>query len=344
MAGGTRKCENDFSSNAQQLFNLRPGRGEGLGQASRASCRRPGPCRTGRRQLPPTNAAAPRTQATASRPRSTRSRLNPATNITLPSSCRAPSMTAIGAALRRNWSISCRKTCGPPETSATTTLIPPNFVAPASSPSTPTPSDFAPAAESFFACRNSLAIASTRSGTSSGVTRRAAAVRASAALHAAKMLQRRPAGQGRDPPRAGRHALLADDLQQADLRGVVQVRAAAKLLAEIADGNHPHHVGILLAEEHHRPRLPGLGQRHRRRADRLALENLFIDLGLDPGQLFGADGRRIGEVETQQVVVHLRALLQGVLAQVRAEGVVEQMRGRMGAADARRGAADRPGR
>ena len=149
------------------------------------------------------------------------------------------------------------------------------------------------------------------------------------------MLQRRPARQGRDPPDAGRHALLADDLQQADLRRIVQVRAAAKLLAEIPDGNHPHHVGILFAEEHHRPRLPGLGQRHRRRADRLALENFFIDLRLDPGQLLGADGRRIGEVEPQQVVVHFRALLQGVLAQVRAEGVVEQMGGRMGPADAR---------
>ena len=119
-------------------------------KASRASCRRPGPCRRRPPPLPPTSTAALRTQATASRPRSTRSRLRPATSITLPSSWRAPSRTAIGAALRRNWSISCRKTCGPPGISATTTLTPPSFTAPASNPSTPAPSAFAPPAAACF--------------------------------------------------------------------------------------------------------------------------------------------------------------------------------------------------
>ena len=80
------------------------------------------------------------------------------------------------------------------------------------------------------------------------------------------LLHRAAAGQGGDPPRAGRHALLADDLEDADLAGVGQVRAAAKFLAEIADRNHADHVGILFAEEHRGAGLAGLGQRHVRRS------------------------------------------------------------------------------
>ena len=69
-------------------------------------------------------------------------------------------------------------------------------------------------------------------------------------------------------------------------------------------------------------------------ADRLGRQNPLVHLVLDPNQLLLADGRRIGEVEPQPVVVDLRALLQGVLAEVLLQGVMEQVRGRVGAADA----------
>ena len=52
------------------------------------------------------------------------------------------------------------------------------------------------------------------------------------------------------------------------------------------------------------------------------------------GELLARDGRGIGEVEPQPVVVDLRALLLGVLAEVLLQGVVQQVRGRVGAADA----------
>ena len=65
-------------------------------------------------------------------------------------------------------------------------------------------------------------------------------------------------------------------------RRVRQMRAAAKLLAEIAHRDHADHVGIFFAEEHHGPGLAGFGQRHVRVADRLAGQNLVVHLVFDP--------------------------------------------------------------
>ena len=136
-----------------------------------------------------------------------------------PRPARLPSRTATGAALRRNWSISCRKTCGaagdlgdhhgrlaelrrrrpgaarrrPPRTSPPAARL---LLQPAATP-WPWP-------------RRDRALPRARPAS-------AAAVRGQGGLRAANVVQGRPAGQGRDPPRAGRHALLADDLQQADL-------------------------------------------------------------------------------------------------------------------------------
>ncbi len=108
-----------------------------------------------------------------------------------------------------------------------------------------------------------MASAATRSGTSASGAFERGGRRGQRRFHLAGMLQRLAAGERRDPPRAGRDALFADDLEQADLAGVVQVRAAAQLLAELAHRDHPHDVRILLAEEHHRAGLAGLGDRQR---------------------------------------------------------------------------------
>ena len=63
----------------------------------------------------------------------------------------------------------------------------------------------------------------------------------------------------------------------------------------------------------------------------------------DGRQLLGRHGRHVGEVEPQPVVVHLRALLLGVRAQVLLQGVVQDVRRRVGAADALPALRDRRG-
>ena len=117
------------------------------------------------------------------------------------------------------------------------------------------------AASCFFKSRSSLTTAATRSGTSVAGTRNMAAVSASAVSCSRTRSSAAVPVKAVIAARAGRHALLADDLEQADLAAVVQVRAAAQLLAELADRDHPHDVRILLAKEHHRAGLAGLGQR-----------------------------------------------------------------------------------
>ena len=85
-------------------------------------------------------------------------------------------------------------------------------------------------------------------------TRRAAATCGEELLFLADQVERGLAGQRRDPPGAGRDRLLADDLEQADLADVVQMRAAAELAGEVAHPNDADVLRVLLAEEGHRAR------------------------------------------------------------------------------------------
>ena len=62
------------------------------------------------------------------------------------------------------------------------------------------------------------------------------------------------AGERGDPPGAGGDRFLADDLEQAHLADIVQVRAAAKLAREVAHPDDADDVGVFLAEERHRAR------------------------------------------------------------------------------------------
>ena len=146
-------------------------------------------------------------------------------------------------------------------------------------------------------------------------------------------IQGRRACYGRDASRAGRYALFADDLERADLARVVQVRAAAEFLAEIADRDHPNHIGILLAEEHHGARLAGLGQRHVGATYRRTSEDPEVDFPLDLLEFLGLHSFGVREVEPQQVVVHFRALLLGMFAELGLQRMVQEVGGRMGAAD-----------
>ena len=120
----------------------------------------------------------------------------------------------------------------------------------------------------------------------------------------------------------------------ADLAGVVQVRAAAQLAAELAHRDHADRIGIFFAEEHHRAGGAGLGERHELPLDRLGGGDALGHVVLDRGEFLGLDRRRVAEVEPQPVVLDLRAQLLGVLAEVLLQGVVQDVRGRVGPANA----------
>ena len=150
----------------------------------------------------------------------------------------------------------------------------------------------------------------------------------------ADVVERRLARQGGDPPRAGRDRLLADDLEQADLADVVEVRPAAELAREVAHRDDADDLGVLLAEEGHRAERPGLGDRHGRPGDRLAARGrgrlTVSSIGAEP---VAADGLGVGEVEPEPVGLDLAAGLLGVLAQVGVQGVVQDVRRRVRPAD-----------
>ena len=92
----------------------------------------------------------------------------------------------------------------------------------------------------------------TRSPACAGGTLRAAATSASISSSWRISSRRRLAGERGDPPGARRHRLLADDLEQAHLADVVQVRAAAELARELAHPDDADVFGVFLAEERHR--------------------------------------------------------------------------------------------
>ncbi len=81
-----------------------------------------------------------------------------------------------------------------------------------------------------------------------------------------------------------------------------------------------------------------------RPAHRRGFEHLQVDGLLDRAQPLAADGLGIGEVEPQPVGLDLAAGLLGVLAQDAVQGVVQQVRRRVGAADRLRGDRRRPRR
>ena len=108
------------------------------------------------------------------------------------------------------------------------------------------------------------------------------------------------------------------------------MRAAAEFAAHPVHRHHPHHVGILLAEQHHRPGVPRLGQRQELRRDGHRREHVAVDHPLDRPQRLVIDGARMREIKPQQVGVDLRSLLHGVRAEVVLERGVQEVRGRVG--------------
>ena len=101
----------------------------------------------------------------------------------------------------------------------------------------------------------------------------------------------------------------------------------------VAHRDHADRVGILLAEEHHRARLRASASGsvfHLTGAPAATRSATSFSIA---ASLRASTGLRLREVEPQPVVVDLRALLLGVRAEVLLQGVVQNVRRRVGAAD-----------
>src|SRR6185369_16282026 len=103
---------------------------------------------------------------------------------------------------------------------------------------------------------------------------------AEVAFHAPHVVERDGAGDRLHAADAGGDAALARDLEQPDVAGARDVRAAAEL-ARAADVEHAHLVAVLLAEEHHRAELLRLVDRHHAHAGRLVAQHFGVDHALD---------------------------------------------------------------
>src|SRR5581483_7243666 len=160
-------------------------------------------------------------------------------------------------------------------------------------------------------------------------------LRAQLARHLAELLQllvdqaeRALAGRGLDAADAGRDAALGIDLEESDVAGARDVRAAAEF-ARGADVEHAHLVAVLLAEEHHGAGALRLLDRHDLRARRRVLQDLGVDARLDLADLLLAHRLAMREVEARLVGVDERAALLDVAAEHVAQRLVHEVRDRV---------------
>src|SRR6185312_10575655 len=158
----------------------------------------------------------------------------------------------------------------------------------------------------------------------------------------------RGAGQRLDAAHAGGDGALRDDLEEADIAGAADMRAAAQLDREGlermavhvglgAHGDDAHLVAVFLAEERQRAGLDRLLRRHEPRRHLAVLADAVVDLALDDADVLAREGARLAEIEAQPVGRHERALLRHMLAQAPAQCLMQQMRHRVIGAE--RGAA-----
>src|SRR6185436_1862821 len=133
---------------------------------------------------------------------------------------------------------------------------------------------------------------------------------------------------GLDAPYAGAGAggCLVDDPEPADLAGVLNVRAAAELLGELADDVDRHLVRLdgaelVLGAEHLR-----LLTRQHKALDIEAFGDLGVDDRLHARELLVGEALGVGEVEAQPLIGDVRAALVDVVAEDLAQRGTEQVR------------------
>ncbi len=142
------------------------------------------------------------------------------------------------------------------------------------------------------------------------------------------------AGDGLDTAHTARNGELAHDAQRADLRGIVEMRAAAEFhgvaLAHIDDADN---IAVLFAEERHRAETAGLRDGYFLHRDGEALEHGFVHHALDGGDLLGLHGGEVGKVKAETVGLNERTGLVDMVAENGAQRLVQQVGGAVGAHD-----------
>ena len=134
------------------------------------------------------------------------------------------------------------------------------------------------------------------------------------------------AGNGLDTTHACGNRSLTDDLERTGLRGVVEVGTAAKLDG-VAGLYHADGLAVLLAEQRHSALLLCLVDAHFLGDNRAACQNRIVYQLLDLRQLLGGQRCKVGEVEADMIVCGVGACLLNMVAEHRAERLLEQVGG-----------------
>ena len=145
--------------------------------------------------------------------------------------------------------------------------------------------------------------------------------------------QRRFARDGLDAADARLAAAFGDDLEQAGLDCVPQVRPAAELQREVAHLHDAHDVAVLFAEQHHRAHLLGFFDVLLERVNVEVVQNLLVDQAFDLAGLAAGQRLVVREVEAQAVRGDQRAALLDMRAEDGLQGLVQQVRRRVVALD-----------
>ena len=104
-----------------------------------------------------------------------------------------------------------------------------------------------------------------------------------------------------DAAHAGGDAAFAHDLEEADIAGARDVRAAAELGREVPETEHPHVAVVFLAEERHRARCDGIVIRHHARIRRGVGADFSVHELFDVAQFRRRHGLEVREIEAQPV-------------------------------------------
>ena len=148
------------------------------------------------------------------------------------------------------------------------------------------------------------------------------------ATHRLDVLEGDRTGDGFNPSNPRRHAALADNLEQTNVAGATDVRAAAKFFRR-ADFEHAHFIAVLFAKQHHGARFLRRLQRHYLGTGRLIAQDLGVYECLYVGDFRAGHRRIVGKVKSRLVGINQRTLLLHVIPEHRAQRLVHQVGRRM---------------
>ena len=133
-------------------------------------------------------------------------------------------------------------------------------------------------------------------------------------IHLIDKIQERFARDGLDAAHAGGNGGFARDAERADLGGVIDMGAAAKLNGLAAHVHDAHDIAVLFAEQGDRAELLRLRDGHFLRLDGHAVQHKLTDKAADLDQLVCGDGGEVCEVVAQAVRLDKGACLMRMIA------------------------------